>query len=734
MRNYLVAYGLSIFFFSYSITNCLGQNRGIDTISNSILLDNINVTGYRHNQTTKQLPDIHEGFITSGKKNEVINLTGLSTNLAEKTGRQIFAKIPGAFIYDMDGSGNQINISTRGLDPHRSWEFNVRQNGVIINSDMYGYPASHYSMPMEAVRNIELIRGTASLQYGAQFGGMINYVLKSPDTTKSFEFESISSAGSFGLLSTYNSIGGKSGKITYFGYYHKRVSTGYRKNSNSDADGQFISLTIDINKKMNLKFDLGRSNYLYKVPGPLTDEMFYSDPRQSSRSRNFYSPTIYVPSISWQYIVSPTTQIHWIISGLFGDRKSVLFEGFADKRDEINPITGQYASRIVDIDKFNSRTSELRIEHHHNLAGRKNVIVSGFRYFNNNMNRRQRGIGTTGTDYDLTVNGDFGRNMDYLSESIAFSTENMVYLSDKFTVSPGMRYEYGQTDMKGYISYLDPKDVPNVIQHRILSFGINSQYKFNNKNRIYAGLSQASRPVLFKDIIPGSILERANKNLKNAFGYNAEIGISGALSGVLKYDITFFDLQYNNKLGKVVQNDPDGSSYILQTNIGNSRTLGIECYMEYFPYRTDIASISVFSSTSLMQGKYSDAVISSGKENKDISGNKIESVPNLISRNGINLGYKGFYSALLFSYVSESFSDPLNTVLPAANGSSGVVPQYGILDLNTSLSLAGIYTLRFGVNNVLNHQYFTKRPLFYPGPGVWSSDGRGFMFSFGIKL
>ncbi len=83
-------------------------------------------------------------------------------------------------IYDMDGSGNQINVAIRGLDPHRSWEFNIRQNGLITNSDMYGYPASHYSMPLEAVQSVEIINGTAALQYGAQFGGMINYTLKDP--------------------------------------------------------------------------------------------------------------------------------------------------------------------------------------------------------------------------------------------------------------------------------------------------------------------------------------------------------------------------------------------------------------------------------------------------------------------------------------------------------------------------------------------------------------------------
>ena len=71
---------------------------------------------------------------------------------------------------------------------------------------MYGYPASHYSAPMKSFEKMELIRGTGSLQYGAQYGGMINYVTKKPDTSKSFTLEFVNTVGSFGLLSSYNSI------------------------------------------------------------------------------------------------------------------------------------------------------------------------------------------------------------------------------------------------------------------------------------------------------------------------------------------------------------------------------------------------------------------------------------------------------------------------------------------------------------------------------------------------
>jgi len=176
-------------------------------------LGTVTVQGYAQRiPEISRLENVHSNYIISGKKNEVVDVAMLNANLAEKTGRQIFGKIPGAFVYDMDGSGNQVNVATRGLDPHRSWEFNVRQNGIMTNSDIYGYPASHYSPPMEAIRRIELVRGTGSLQYGAGFGGMVNYVTKTPDTTQTLSGELLTSVGSYGLFSSYLSAGGASGK------------------------------------------------------------------------------------------------------------------------------------------------------------------------------------------------------------------------------------------------------------------------------------------------------------------------------------------------------------------------------------------------------------------------------------------------------------------------------------------------------------------------------------------
>lgn len=681
-----------------------------------------------------RLPQVQGAYLWAGKKNEVINLQSMDANIAEKNARQIFAKVPGVFVYDMDGTGNQTNISTRGLDPHRGWEFNIRANGTMTNSDIYGYPASHFSLPMEAVGRIELIRGTGALQYGAQFGGMLNYVLKQPDTTRTIGWETINSIGSFGLLSTYNALSGKVGKLQYYGFYSKRVSDGYRDNSESDYDGQGLALKYAANKNLTLGAELLRSNYIYHIPGPLTDAMFQADPRQSTRSRNYFNPKIYVPSLSLEWKTSARSLLAWKASAVLGDRNSVIYDRTANIPDTINRATLAYNPRQVDIDNFNSYNTELRFLQHYTLRRNTSTFAAGVQYINNDLHRRhQPNTGSSGTDYDLTVpDGIWKRDLHLKSRNIALFVENKFQLSRRFSVSPGIRYEVGDSRLSGTTNYYDPEELPNTIKRNFPLLGISADFLAGNTQNIYAGFSQAYRPVIFKDIIPGSILERADKDLKDAFGYNAELGWRGTAGG-FKWDFSSFVLQYNNRLGSVSLEE-NGTFYILRTNIGNSMTYGLELFGEYSIKLSDALRFNIFTSTAFFKAKYQDAAVRTGDKNTDISGNKVESVPDVITRDGLSIKYKKLSLSALYSYTAETFADPLNTLTPSATGAVGLVPAYGLLDLNASCRLYSNVALRLSVNNVTDKQYFTKRPTFYPGAGIWPSDGRSMVLTLSVKL
>lgn len=705
------------------------QNDSIKTLN----LKEFQLHGIRDLTPIESLPNTHRNFLVGGRKTESIAVSSLPANLAEKTGRQIFAKIPGGLIYDMDGSGNQINLSVRGLDGHRSWEFNIRQNGVMINTDIYGYPASHYSMPMEAVEKIEITRGTGALQYGQQFGGMLNYILKEPDTTKTFNFENISTIGSYGLLSTFNAIGGKKGKFTYYAYYQKRVSQGYRDYSNSTSDAQHFHVNYALNSKIDLRAELSRSTYLYQIPGPLTDVMFEENPRQATRTRNYYSPEIWIPAITLNYKISPNTNLVWTTSGVFGSRSSVTFDGYANVPDQINQETGTYSPRNVDIDNYHTRTSEARIIHNYQLGKRNSNLSVNMRYFNNNFDRRQRGQGTTGSDYDLTVNGDFQRDMNLKSESFALAIENQVFLNDQLSISPGIRMELGSSKMTGTISYIEAEKVPQDIDYDFIALGINANYQINPHTRFYAGFSQANRPVIFQDIIPGNPLMLISSDLEDSFGYNAEVGWENSSIPNLTYNLTFFRTYIGNRLGNI-QTEQDGQTYLMKSNIGNSLNNGIELYLDWKIINNSIWGLSAYTSSSFMDAHYTSGSVSGQEGNVDITGNKVEAAPQWITRNGLNASLKNWQLLLQYQYVGKSYADALNTEIPPASGAVGIVPSYSVWDINASYQLSSKFILRAGVNNLFDNHYFTKRPQMYPGPGIWTSDGRSLVFSVGFKL
>ncbi|OIN59443.1 TonB-dependent receptor family protein [Arsenicibacter rosenii] len=713
------------------ITGNYAYSQSTDTLK-ARMLNQVTVKGVRAS-VVEEMPAVKGTYLTAGKRNEVIKLADVDVNVAEKNARQVFARIPGVFVYDMDGTGNQVNIATRGLDPHRSWELNIRQNGIMTNSDIYGYPASHYSAPMESIDRVELIRGTASLQYGAQFGGMINYVTRQADTTRRFGFESTTSAGSFGLLSSYNAIGGRVGKVTYYGYFYKRHSNGYRDNSRSDANAQYGRIHYQATSRLGITAEFGRSQYLYQIPGPLTDSMFAANPRQSTRARNYFNPDIYVPSVKLNWQIGDRTQLLWTSSAVLGARNSVQLDAFATVADVMDPKTGQYKARQVDIDNFHSYTSELRLLHQYRIGSVEATAVAGLQYMNNDLHRRQLGTGTTGTDFTLSLTAPFKRDLHYYTNNIAFFAESQIRLTDRLTVSPGIRVENGETRMRGTISYYMPENLPTNISHRFALLGINGQYQFSPAVRLYGGWSQAYRPVIFKDIIPASVYEQVDKNLKDAYGYNAELGISGQWSG-LHLNISAFDLLYRNRLGTLVLNDAQGQSYLLRTNIGDSHNRGVEALLEAQIYRNNHLLISGFISTAFIDARYQNAKVSAGTENKSVNGNAVESVPRWTSRNGITIRYRTVSLTTQFSYVSETYSDALNTVQPTANGAKGLVPAYSLLDMNATWRIRRNLSIRGSLNNLLNRQYFTKRPTFYPGPGVWSSDGRSGVVSVSFSL
>ena len=259
----------------------------MDTTS-TVHLNEVMIIEHQSLGGVDRMPAVKENVIYAGKKTEVIQLDRINADLSTNNTRQVFAKIPGMSIWENDGSGIQVGVASRGLSPNRSWEFNVRQNGHDISADAFGYPESYYSPPMEALARIEVIRGAASLQFGPQFGGLLNYQIKKGNPKKPFSFESQQTVGSYGMLNTYNAIGGTIKKFSYYSFFHKRSAKGWRENSRYDINTAYFSAAYQLTQRINLSATYTTMNYVSQQSGGLTTEQFNQNARQSSRERNWF--------------------------------------------------------------------------------------------------------------------------------------------------------------------------------------------------------------------------------------------------------------------------------------------------------------------------------------------------------------------------------------------------------------------------------------------------------------
>lgn len=699
-------------------------------------LPDITVVGRNSKSDYQQLPEIVGTSIYAGKKNALIVLDNVQGNVVTNTMRQVMAKVPGIHIWESDPSGIQIGIAARGLSPNRSWEFNTRQNGYDIAADPFGYPEAYYNPQLQAVQRIEVVRGQGALQYGPQFGGLVNYILRNgSEITKKFEFETQQTIGSNALFNSYNAVGGKTEKIHYYSFFDHRNGDGWRDNSRYYTNAGYGTVTYYFTKKLSLTTELMHSHIRSQQAGGLTDAQVQPDAQQSFRSRNWFDIKWTTPAFILNYQLNENTRWNTKLFGTIGDRSSVGFLQSILVKDSINPATGQYNNRVLNIDQYRNYGMESRFITDYKLGRMSNTLSAGIRLYTGTTYRRADGKGTTGTDFDMTVIGNYPRDIRFRSHNAAAFVENIFRVTHKLLLIPGARMEWlegSASGRNGYSSGGAEILLQNITRSRSFVLGgIGAEYHLTRGTEFYGNISQAYRPIQFANLQAPPTTDVVDPDLKDARGYNIDLGYRGKIKGFLQFDVSAYYLQYNNRVGTVtVSGTP---SYRLITNVGASISKGVETYVEFNPVKAfakkSKADLFVFSSYA-----YTDARYSSDHKDAATRGKKVENAPRTIFRGGITGGYKGFLLTAQLSHVGETFSDANNTLVASANANTGLIPAYTVTDLSATYKFSKGLNIKAGINNLFDESYFTRRAGGYPGPGALPADGRTFFVSVGAKL
>ncbi|MCP9747220.1 TonB-dependent receptor [Lacihabitans sp. CS3-21] len=703
-------------------------------------LNDIQVVASRGVRGNEHLAEIDNYTINATKKNEVIKLDHINANLAMNNSRQIFSRTPGISVWENDGSGIQLSVASRGLSPNRSWEFNVRMNGYDITPDPMGYPEAYYTPPMEVVDRIEIVRGASSLQYGPQFGGLMNFVLRKPDISTRITVESQNTVGSNGLFSTFNYIGGTEGRLSYTAYYQKRFGDGWRDNSYYNTDHAHAELSYAITNKFKIGAEVTYMTYKSQQAGGLTDAQFAQDARQSVRSRNWFSTPWLVPSVSAEYIFTEKTKLSWKAFGVVAERSSV------GNVAAITAVDNFSSSRQVDRDYYNNFGSELRFITDYKFLGMNNTVASGLRYYNGNIDRQQQGKGSTSMDMEFSVEGEYPRDLNFNNINKAAYFENIFRFSKRFLMTAGARLENINSIMQGRFSLSNGQAnnlTPITRERSFLLFGGGAEYHLTSQTEFYSNISQAYRPVLISDLTPPATTDVIDENLQDARGYNFDFGYRGKVGNYLNFDIDYFYVNYNNRIGTITQTNASNQRYQFRTNLGRSISQGFEGYVEFDPvtafFKTSkIGYVSIFTSLAYIDATYRDfkttSVVNGQVVEGNLSGKRVENAPRKINRFGITYNKKGFSMTWQMSDIGKAYADASNTETANSAATTGLIPAYSVQDLSASFKFLKHYNVKAGVNNLTDERYFTRRAGGYPGPGILPADGRTFYLSAGIKF
>ena len=681
----------------------------------------------------ERLKDFEETYVYAGKKNEVILMDLSMANLASNNARQVYSQIPGINIFQNDDAGLQLNIGGRGLNPNRSSNFNTRQNNYDISADALGYPESYYTPANEGLQEIQILRGAASLQYGTQFGGLVNFIMKKPNQEKKLEIITRNTLGTNGLYTNFTSTSYKKNNFSYFGFINYKKGDGFRENSEFNSINYYQNFNFEINEKIKITADLTYLNYLAHQAGGLSDIMFRDNPFQSNRERNWFDINWFLYNLKYIYKVNDGLNLSLNFFGLEAKRNSLGFR--TNRVDQIDP--GEERDLIKG--DFSNYGFEGRILKNYKIKNKKNYLLLGFKIYNSNsMSEQGPGSGNSTADFEF----DFNNYPNYVNQSkyrypnknFALFGENIFYLNENLSITPGFRYEnivtknigfYRRinTDAAGNVIYNERFDENDSRKRSFLLLGLGIGYKVNIDLDLYSNFSQNYRSVTFADI---SIINPAyaiNPNIDDEKGYTFDFGLRGKVKDIMSFDSSLFALIYKDRIGFVQRVFPDGNVKSERGNVGNAQILGFENLIDFNLKKilslNNNNEMNFFINYSFINSKYLES------EEIGIEGKSVEFVPDHNLKTGIKYGFKNLSINFQYLYMSSQFTDSSNAINGNLSGVIGEIPSYRIADLSFSYNAKKI-SYEFGVNNLLNEKYFTRRATGYPGPGIIPSAPRNY--------
>jgi len=637
------------------------------------------------------------------------------------TANEALRRVAGVHVVDEELAGMRLNVGIRGLNPDRSRQVLVLEDGVPVALNPYGEPEMYYSPAIDRMAGVEVLKGSGQVLHGPQtVGGVINYVTADPSEQESFQARFQGGQGGFfsGLLNYGNTVGNTGIQVNYlrkqasemgateFGIndFNMKIKQVFSEKSvlgvklgfyNERSNATYVGLTQTM-------FDAGGQDFVRLAP----DDALAVDRYSVSLHHDYkFNASTSLKSLAFAY----RTTRNW-------RRQDFSFNPNAPNRTGVvwgNPDIPNGAIFMQSGTGNRNRQFEVagfeqRLKHEYALAGKNSELIAGYRIMHE-VGYEQRINGTKPDARSGALVTDEMRT----GNAIALFAQNTWKASEKLSLNGGVRAEFYSFDreiMRNAFSGVvrDTSIVNNHYTGQIIP-GVGFNYQASVQTALFGGVHVGYAPPRVKDAITavGEVID-----LDAESSVNYEIGLrSTALRGIF-FELTAFHMDFSNQIIPV--SESIGGTGAGLVNAGESRHSGFEAAMV-----VDIASLLGskhqieydFSATYVTTAFTTDRYQSLAGEEINIRGNQLPYAPNFFLSSAFTwVTPAGLGVRMNGTYVSSQFGDQLNTIEPSANGRTGQIPAYFLLDTNIMYQPKGTNTsFNISAKNLLDQRYIVSR-------------------------
>lgn len=655
-------------------------------------------------------------------------------NMQPVSGNEIMRQSPGLNVVDEEGLGLRTNIGIRGLDPDRSRTVLMLEDGVPVALAPYGEPEMYYTPAIERMSGVEVLKGSGSILYGPQtIGGVINYqTIDPPQRPEGFFKTTVGDKGYFTGMLGYGTSFGKTGiQINYlrkqadeFGATYLRLNDLSSKIVFQITDQSSLGVKLGVYNEVSNSTYIGLTQPMYDKGN---DDFTQLAPNDRLNIRR------YSLSLSHKYQVKKNLRIVTTAYGYTTARdwmrQDFAYSSFDDDGNP-TPLPSNYSG----------------------VTWGDSTVDGGAIYMRNSTGNRNRSFEVTGVEpriqydfktgnvahqftggvrflyeraYEQRINGS---KADAISGTIAEDeirtgygysafVHDKLQLTRSFSFTAGIRLEYfdyerdirrGRFEINGTSSTRDTMVVSGSNAVGIIP-GAGFNLNINPQMNLFAGVHRGFAPPRVKDAISS---EGEAYELEAELSWNFEAGIRMEPLKWMQVELTGFHMDFENQVIPVSESSGGTGSGLV--NGGRTNHSGFEAGVNintreirqskyYAELRAGMSYVkSVFAA---------DRYIGGTDNGENIKDNFTPYAPEWNANGTLSL-HSPFGLTLIVSgnFVSDQFTDEINSVLPSNDGRTGLIESHYTFDSGLKYSVSKINSIfSLSVKNITDERYIASR-------------------------